>query len=91
MKNKSNSDECLDLIEHHNCIYYSNHEELMKSNKIHPGGELEVWDIEDLNNLGTEMKACPYYASKELMPLGQLIFCPYNYLIDPIIRVNEYF
>lgn len=32
------------------------------------------------------MKACPYYASKLLAPQAEVIFCPYNYILDPDLR-----
>ena len=31
-------------------------------------------------------KACPYYAARKLMTDAEIIFCPYNYLVDPFIR-----
>ena len=31
-------------------------------------------------------QACPYYGSRELATSADIIFCPYNYLIDPSIR-----
>ncbi|KAG0244286.1 Fanconi anemia group J protein [Mortierella sp. GBA43] len=30
-------------------------------------------------------KACPYFASRSLAEQAELVFCPYNYLIDPHI------
>lgn len=44
------------------------------------------WDIEDLVELGREKRACPYFAARALMAEADIIFCPYNYLIDPVIR-----
>ena len=32
------------------------------------------------------LKYCAYYAARDLMPVVDIIFCPYNYLIDPRIR-----
>ena len=32
------------------------------------------------------MRACPYYAARELRETAQLVFCPYNYLLDPLVR-----
>ena len=45
-----------------------------------------VWDIEDLVKLGRKLKACPYYSTRFLKETAQIVVCPYNYLIDPIIR-----
>ena len=30
--------------------------------------------------------ACPYYLSRALLPYANLVFCPYNYVLDPGIR-----
>nr|XP_033486457.1 Fanconi anemia group J protein isoform X2 [Epinephelus lanceolatus] len=46
----------------------------------------EAWDIEDLVALGKRLRSCPYYAARELMQEASIIFCPYNYLLDPMIR-----
>lgn len=43
-------------------------------------------DIEDLVAVGRKLKCCPYYASKELMDNADIVFMPYNYLLDPKIR-----
>lgn len=31
-------------------------------------------------------KACPYYVTRFLLQNADIIFCPYNYMIDPNIR-----
>ena len=31
---------------------------------------------------------CPYYAARELKDHVDIVFCPYNYLIDPKIRAS---
>ena len=46
------------------------------------------WDIEDLVRIGRQLRACPYYASRDLMESAHIIFCPYNYLIDPRVRAS---
>jgi hypothetical protein len=62
--------------------------------------KFDVWDIEDLVREGkiingnimlqssTEylLLACPYFASHTIAMEADIIFCPYNYLLDPIIR-----
>jgi fanconi anemia group J protein len=47
---------------------------------------MQVWDVEDIVDLGTSMSACPFFAAKQMEKKADLIFCPYNYLIDPAIR-----
>ena len=49
-------------------------------------GTNEAWDIEDLVSVGKKAKACPYFSSRELKIRSDIIFCPYNYLIEPLIR-----
>lgn len=44
---------------------------------------LNVVDIEDLVTLGTTHKFCPYYMAKELKQESDIVFMPYNYLLDP--------
>ncbi len=45
-----------------------------------------VHDIEDLVAAGKKKKCCPYYASRELAVKAQIVFCPYNYIVDEKIR-----
>lgn len=77
--------ELLDPSKHvDGCSYYN---EKSKCNMIAFKSRLPpVWDIEDLIKFGKESNACPYFAARELMEEADIIFCPYNYLIDPRIR-----
>jgi fanconi anemia group J protein len=47
---------------------------------------LQVHDIEDLMKVGKLVAGCPYYASRKLAEQAELVFCPYNYIVDPFIR-----
>lgn len=49
------------------------------------------WDIEDLVSLGKRIEACPYFAARSLMSDAEIIMCPYNYVIDPHIRMSVSF
>ncbi|ERE67300.1 putative Fanconi anemia group J protein like protein [Cricetulus griseus] len=49
-------------------------------------GMSKAWDIEELVSLGRKLKACPYYTARELIDEADIIFCPYNYLLDAQIR-----
>ncbi|KAG6575543.1 Regulator of telomere elongation helicase 1-like protein, partial [Cucurbita argyrosperma subsp. sororia] len=42
----------------------------------------EPIDIEDLVNIGKSFGPCPYYVSRELHKAVDIMFAPYNYLID---------
>lgn len=49
-------------------------------------GLCEAWDIEDLVSLGKRLRSCSYFAARELMMDADIVLCPYNYLLDPLIR-----
>lgn len=48
--------------------------------------EASVIDIEDIVRIGKKLRCCPYYASKELVDGSDIVFMPYNYLLDPKMR-----
>ena len=43
-------------------------------------------DIEDLHKSAEKHTFCPYYLAKERTSLADVVFMPYNYIIDPSIR-----
>lgn len=45
-----------------------------------------VWDIEEIVRLGKAKHSCPYYGTRALSKNADIVFCPYNYIIDPVIR-----
>lgn len=51
----------------------------------------QAWDIEELVTLGSKLRSCAYYAARELMQDACIVFCPYNYLLDPLIRESVSF
>jgi hypothetical protein len=68
------------------CSYKKRMEVLRQHRAIQVGGPKEIWDVEDLAELGREVKACSYFTSRALAKDADLILCPYNYLLDPVIR-----
>ena len=46
----------------------------------------QVHDIEDLVAAGRQQIGCPYYAARKLAETAEIVFCPYNYIVDPVIR-----
>ncbi|KAI9107767.1 hypothetical protein K1719_021188 [Acacia pycnantha] len=60
-----------------------NHNDLvLEYSKRNPHLGEEPIDIEDLVNIGKRFGPCPYYLSKELHKAADIVFAPYNYLID---------
>lgn len=69
------------------CSFYHGVHKLSEQHTLQPGhGLYQAWDIEDLVRLGRKLRACPYFAARELMVGADIVFCPYNYLLDPQIR-----
>lgn len=42
----------------------------------------QVHSIDDLEDLGREMKVCPYYGSRKAIKQAQLVTLPYNLLLQ---------
>lgn len=66
------------------CSFYHRVEQKKDSAEIR---NATILDIEDLITVaGQKLKACPYFLSKELVLNADIIFMPYNYLLDPKAR-----
>ncbi|KAL3632993.1 Regulator of telomere elongation helicase 1 [Castilleja foliolosa] len=61
------------------CAHFSRVTEFVKKN---PGIGDDPIDIEDLVNIGKSSGPCPYYLSREIHKDVDILFAPYNYLID---------
>ena len=48
--------------------------------------DTEPWDIEDLMKAGRNNEMCPFFAAKMIKSDVQIVFAPYNYLLDRSIR-----
>ena len=68
------------------CDYKPNVEKFKNFETLNTFGLSKVWDMEDLIKIGKEKNCCPYYVSRELVDDADIVFCPYNYLLDPRIR-----
>ena len=74
---------CRSLVSRRGCRWYNNTESFMSNNA---NASPAVMDIEDLVGLGEKRTVCPYFVSREMAHTSDLIFLPYNYLIDPKTR-----
>ncbi|KAI8814265.1 helicase C-terminal domain-containing protein [Cladochytrium replicatum] len=79
---KIKNEECRDLIEVGGCTYYANY-----AHDISPAPfNTSLWDIEDLVKHGKQRRTCPYFTARSLAERAEIVFAPYNYIIDPAIR-----
>ncbi|KAI7872197.1 hypothetical protein BDF14DRAFT_1873284 [Spinellus fusiger] len=85
-KSSTKNDDCKALMETSSCIPGVNSVKLVRHSSIQKDGSKEIWDIEDLVRIGKQIGACPYYAARTIAEEAEIIFCPYNYIIDPNIR-----
>ncbi|XP_071671555.1 regulator of telomere elongation helicase 1 isoform X2 [Patagioenas fasciata] len=60
------------------CHFYNNVEEKSTEKELIES----IMDIEDLVKNGNKHRACPYYLSRTLKQQADIIFMPYNYLLD---------
>ncbi|XP_008306906.1 Fanconi anemia group J protein isoform X3 [Cynoglossus semilaevis] len=84
------NERCKDLLEAkdgRSCRYYHNVQKMRDQHTLQNVHGLNMaWDIEDLVSLGKQLRSCSYYAARELRQGALIVFCPYNYLLDPMIR-----
>jgi hypothetical protein len=84
MVSETKNDDCSKLIggtDSSGCSFFQNSSILAN----HPSMRV-VWDIEDIVTKGRQFRACPYFTSKDIAERADVVFCPYNYLIDKLIR-----
>ncbi|KAJ3317300.1 Regulator of telomere elongation helicase 1, partial [Boothiomyces sp. JEL0866] len=74
----SKSGMCKSMTRQHKCQYYNN--------VFRNTAKDEIMDIEDLIKYGKEKTICPFYTSKENQNTADIVFLPYNYLIDTQTR-----
>ncbi|XP_025091156.1 Fanconi anemia group J protein homolog isoform X2 [Pomacea canaliculata] len=77
---------CKDLLKDVGCRFKDRVMKYQSQQAIKYLGLSTAWDLEDLVNLMKAKKACPYFLSRGLKDQADLIICPYNYLVDPLIR-----
>ncbi|XP_061542845.1 regulator of telomere elongation helicase 1 isoform X2 [Phycodurus eques] len=73
---------CRTKVSSRSCVFYNNVEENSTDRELVDG----IVDVEDLVKFGKKKKACPYYLSRSLKQQADMIFMPYNYLLDPKSR-----
>lgn len=74
---------CQAMVKARSCYLQNRVEKMTIERSIQ---ELNIADVEDIVKLGHKHKFCPYYMTRELKKQADVIFLPYNYLLDPKAR-----
>lgn len=77
---------CQNLNNKHACSYKSNLDGYQGAVEGVGDAPSPIYDIEDLVKVGRRDNICPYYHSRDFSEYADIIFLPYNYLLDTSIR-----
>ncbi|KAF8696773.1 hypothetical protein HU200_036406 [Digitaria exilis] len=80
LRGRAQNNACHFLCKKRQCRHNNLVSEFMKKHREFGN---EPFDIEDLVNIVKPNGPCPYYISRELSKSVDILFAPYNYLIDP--------
>ncbi|XP_022905755.2 regulator of telomere elongation helicase 1 homolog [Onthophagus taurus] len=84
MSEKANKNlMCQIKVKSRTCMFYNRIERMKNDPSIR---ENPITDIEDLVKIGNSHRCCPYYMAQELSKESDIIFMPYNYILDQRIR-----
>lgn len=71
---------CRAKVKAKQCSYHGKVERAVESPEVM---KQSIMDIEDLVKIGKSCHACPYFMSKTLSGDADIVFLPYNYVLDP--------
>ncbi|XP_076473063.1 uncharacterized protein LOC143302332 [Babylonia areolata] len=85
-KSANKNEGCEQLMKDDGCRFKDRVMKYQTQAAIRSIGLHTAWDLEDLIDVLKKKKACPYFVSRGIKEQSDLIICPYNYLVDPLIR-----
>jgi len=77
---------CHVKIHAHTCAYYNSVSAKKEEASVR---EMTVVDIEDMVQKGKQNRFCPFFMSREMVKDADIVFMPYNYLLDPKLRASH--
>uniref|UniRef100_K3X4V5 Helicase ATP-binding domain-containing protein n=1 Tax=Globisporangium ultimum (strain ATCC 200006 / CBS 805.95 / DAOM BR144) TaxID=431595 RepID=K3X4V5_GLOUD len=75
-------DKCRQLLDVNKCAYATKRRNTNDLRRLAP----PVWDIEDLVALAKRHRECAFFHARDVLVDANIVFCPYNYVLDPSIR-----
>ncbi|KAH7387611.1 hypothetical protein KP509_16G032600 [Ceratopteris richardii] len=87
-KKKNIDEECKLLLKdsERSCFQFRNVHKVKQHSSLQKGGAYEIHDIEDLVGIANSVRGCAYFAARALALDAEIVFCPYGYLLNPVIR-----
>ncbi|XP_069675040.1 regulator of telomere elongation helicase 1 homolog [Periplaneta americana] len=70
---------CQALTKKGACSFFTNLERKKEDPSVQDSG---ILDIEDLVKAGRKLRVCPYFMARELKTHADVVFMPYNYILD---------
>lgn len=80
-KSSNKAEDCSNLLDKQACSFAHRTKKLINRIMTEPANR--ILDIEDMVSLGKGIGGCPYYGSRKMYEVAEVIFCPYNYILDP--------
>ncbi|KAG8237360.1 hypothetical protein J437_LFUL017594 [Ladona fulva] len=74
---------CHHRVSNRTCHFFNNVEARKGDSTFKDSGPM---DIEDLVKAGRKLQCCPYFMAKEIKQEADIVFMPYNYILDPKSR-----
>ena len=76
---------CAAAVKSGSCTFHGRTDPFLRES---PDAHSTPLDVEDLGALARSRGACPFYVARGLAPTADIVFAPYNYLVDPRARAG---
>ncbi|KAK2952206.1 putative Fanconi anemia group J protein like protein [Blattamonas nauphoetae] len=76
------NEECAKLCKNDECEYARGARRMVTDPRVRYG----LWTLDEIKQIGREVRGCPYLVANQLVQTAEIIFMPYNYLLTRSIR-----
>ncbi|CAK4151876.1 unnamed protein product [Aphanomyces euteiches] len=84
MRGTQQNHTCRLAVRAQKCTYKLGYDQYVKSKKNI--ANLPIMDIEELVTTMERRETCPFYLSRDMLTSADIVFMPYNYLVEPFVR-----
>lgn len=86
LPSSTKSSVCRRLLSKRQCFYHRNVDKNINIFETKLGS---IEDIEDIGQFGKSHGACPYYLTRGSIETADIVFLPYNYVVDTFTRESQ--